>query len=74
MDHARLVHLVGRLESQSRPTTTALRLVAEGSLDAWDLPGRTGWWVDPVQLETALTEHGPRVEAEAAARRAQHDR
>ena len=51
------------------PATTALRLVAEGTLDVWELPGRAGWWVDPVQLETALAEHGLRVEAEAASRR-----
>lgn len=69
MDPTRLVHLVSHLESQSRPATTALRLVADGTLEAWELPGRNGWWVDPAQLETALTEHGPRVEAEAAARR-----
>lgn len=62
MDTDRLVHLVDHLEAQGRPTTPALRLVHAGRLEAWELPGRSGWWVDPDALEAAMrpdSEDGP---------------
>jgi hypothetical protein len=54
MDADRLVHLVDHLKAQGVAPTPALRMVAAGTLPAWELPGRTGWWVEPQALEAAL--------------------
>ena len=63
-----LVDVVRHLMARHRPTVDALRLIAEGTLPAYGMPGRSGWWVEPGQLEASLSQHGPRVRAEAARR------
>jgi hypothetical protein len=68
MDPSGLVDVIRHLVARRRPTVDALRLIAEGSLPAYNLPGRPGWWVEPAQLEATLARHGPRVRAEAARR------
>ena len=66
MDADRLVHLVDHSKAQGRASTPALRLVHSGRLEAWELPGRSGWWVNPDALEAALTEVAPTVEPPSA--------
>ncbi len=65
---APLVHVIGHLSALHRPTVDALRLVAEGTLPAYELPGRPGWWVRPDELEAALSAHASRLQAEASRR------
>jgi hypothetical protein len=67
---SQLVHVVRHLASRHRPTVDALRLIAEGTLPAYRLPGRAGWWVEADRLEAGLSAHGPRLQAEADRRRA----
>lgn len=68
VDPAGLVDVVRHLRTGRRPSVDALRLIAEGTLPAYDLPGRRGWWVQPDQLEACLSQHGPRLRAETAHR------
>jgi len=68
MDPANLVDVVRHLAVRRRPAVDALRLIAEGTLPAYRLPGRRGWWVEPAQLEASLSQHGPRLRAETARR------
>jgi hypothetical protein len=71
---AQLVHVVRHLAAHRRPTVDALRLIAEGTLPAYRLPGRAGWWVEPDRLEAGLSAHGARLQAEADRRRARFRR
>jgi len=68
VDSAGLVDVVRHLAVRRRPAVDALRLIVEGTLPAYHLPGRRGWWVEPSQLEAALARHGPRLRAETADR------
>ena len=68
MDSGRLVDVVRHLAARRCPTIDALRLIAEGTLPAYGVPGRPGWWVEPRQLDAVLSQHGPRLRAEAMRR------